>query len=94
MLPYQSARYLFAIVVILLIPFVAMQFTDEVDWSLGDFMVAGLMLGGFALFYEVFKSLVPSQKSRNYFIVLLVLIFLLLWAEMAVGIFGSPIAGS
>ena len=35
-----------------------------------------------------------SKKSKRLIIVLVLIILLLLWIEMAVGIFGSPIAGS
>jgi len=94
MLPYQPARYLIAIVVILLIPYTAIQFTDQVAWSLGDFVVAGALLGTFALFYDLIRKQIPSKKSRIYIVTLLALTFILVWAEMAVGIFGSPIAGS
>jgi hypothetical protein len=32
-------------VVLLLIPLIAMQFTNEVNWTLFDFVVAGFILG-------------------------------------------------
>ena len=35
--------------VILLIPLLAMQFTDEVDWQIGDFLIGGLLIFGFGL---------------------------------------------
>ncbi len=44
---------LLVIVFILLIPLVAMQFNDEVDWSLGDFILAGVLLIGAGLLYEL-----------------------------------------
>jgi hypothetical protein len=34
---------------ILLLPLVAMQFTDEVDWGVADFVSAGVLLGGSGL---------------------------------------------
>jgi hypothetical protein len=34
---------------ILLLPLVAMQFTDEVDWGVADFVLAGVLLGGSGL---------------------------------------------
>lgn len=34
---------------LLLVPLVAMQFTDEVDWGGGDFVVAGGLLFGVAM---------------------------------------------
>jgi hypothetical protein len=37
---------------ILLLPLVAMQITDEVDWGVADFVLAGLLLGGTGLLLE------------------------------------------
>ena len=75
---------------LLLIPLVAMQFTDQVDWSFGDFLVmAGLL---FSLTMAV--AVVRQKAQRIGLIALLLLIFLLIWAELAVGIFGTFLAGS
>ena len=41
-----AVRVALATALILLVPLVAMQFTDEVDWALADFVVAGALLGG------------------------------------------------
>jgi hypothetical protein len=38
---------------VLLVPLVAMQFTDEVDWSVGDFVFAGALLVGTGLLIEL-----------------------------------------
>lgn len=42
-------RVALATALILLVPLVAMQITDEVDWSLADFVLAGALLGGTGL---------------------------------------------
>jgi hypothetical protein len=79
---------------ILLIPFIAMRFTSEVNWSLFDFVVAGTLLFGTGLTIEL---LIRNVKKINYRIALIVAILLallLVWAELAVGIFGTPFAGS
>lgn len=79
--------------VVLLIPFLAMQFTDEVQWSLFDFIVAGILLFVFLLLGTLLLQL--KQKSLKYAaVVLLIIIFTLLWLELAVGLFGTPISGS
>lgn len=85
---------LLIVVFILLIPFVAMQFTNEVTWDLFDFVVAGVLLMGTGLMIEL---AIRSIKNKNTRIAMIAAIFFglfLLWAELAVGIFGSPIAGS
>jgi hypothetical protein len=51
---YRSAvRVALATAFILLVPLVAMQITDEVDWSLADFAAAGALLGGTGLLLEL-----------------------------------------
>lgn len=77
-----------------MIPLIAMQFTLEVVWTPMDFLIAGVLLlcAGFALVY-LWKKLAQSNY-RLYIIVGLILLFLMLWAELAIGIFGSPIAGN
>lgn len=79
--------------IVLMIPLIAMLFTDEVDWGLGDFVVIGSLLIGTGLMYELIASKV-SPKYRVLVAVVLLAALLLTWAELAVGIFGSPIAGS
>lgn len=45
--PYRPAvRVALVTALILLVPLVAMQVTDEVNWSLADFVLAGALLGG------------------------------------------------
>ena len=79
---------------LLVLPLVAMRFTAEVRWSVGDFVVMGLLLFGLGLSIElVFKKIKSTSKRWSYLGAVL-LIFLLIWAELAVGIFNSPWAGS
>ncbi len=80
-------------VIILLLPLIAMQFTDEVNWTLPDFVVAGVLLLGTGLMCEL---VIRKVKNINYRIAICVaplLILLLIWAELAVGIFGTPFSG-
>jgi len=79
---------------LLLIPLIAMQFTTEVKWEFPDFIVAGILLlvFGFSIAFAMRRIKKPKIKIAT--VSLIVLILLLLWAEMAVGIFGSPLAGS
>lgn len=79
---------------ILLIPLVAMQFSEEVKWTLSDFIVAGALLltAGFCL--DLILRKVGTRKNRILLAVLLLLVVLLVWAELAVGIFGTAFAGS
>jgi hypothetical protein len=79
---------------ILLIPLIAMLFTDEVAWSAADFAVAGVLVFGTGLIYEFGVKKIKSRNFRTIVGIALAIGFLLVWAELAVGIFGSPFAGS
>lgn len=85
---------LLAAAALLLIPFVAMQFTPEVQWSGFDFVVAGVLLLGTGLLIEGVLRLVKKLSHRILLCAGVLLCLLLIWAELAVGIFGTPLAGS
>lgn len=79
---------------ILLLPLVGMIFTSEVDWGLLDFVIMGILLFGTAFIIDlIFKKVRTTEKRIIYAAVILGVLFLI-WAELAVGIFGSPFAGS
>lgn len=82
------------VLALLSIPLIAMQFTDEVQWELGDFILMFILLSsaGFAIAIVINK--VKTNPMRFFIIVAVLLALILLWMELAVGIFGSPIAGS
>lgn len=82
------------IAIVLAIPAVAMQFTNEVRWSGSDFiaMAVLLLVAGFAIEF-VLRTVVRSVH-RLALVAAILLAFLLIWAELAVGIFGTPLAGS
>ncbi|WP_235938514.1 hypothetical protein [Chitinophaga solisilvae] len=79
---------------LLLIPLAAMQFTGEVNWSLTDFIVAGALLLGTGLLCELVMRKVKKTGYRVAFIIAILGTLLLIWIELAVGIFGSPVAGN
>lgn len=85
---------LLTIAVLLCIPLIAMQFTNEVVWTLSDFIIAGILLLGTGIVIEVVARNVKDKRTRIGMIIGTLIVLFLVWAEMAVGIFGSPIAGS
>ena len=87
-------RILYIVGTILLIPLIAMQLTNEVNWSLFDFIIMGAMLTITGLLGEIIFKKVKKNKHRVALYVVVAIIFLLIWAELAVGIFGTPFAGS
>lgn len=83
-----------AVPLLLLIPFVAMQFTDEVNWTLSDFVIMGILLLSTGAVMELVIRKVKKMEHRIAFAVAVLAAFLLIWAELAVGIFGTPFAGT
>ena len=74
-------------VALLALPAVAMQFTDEVAWTAGDFLVFGAMLAIAGLLIELVVRIARTVGWRIAGIALVALGFLLVWAELAVGLF-------
>jgi uncharacterized membrane protein YgdD (TMEM256/DUF423 family) len=87
-------RILMGTAAILLVPLVAMRFTREVNWGLLDFAVAAVLLAGAGSLYVLLTHKLRTAPQRRLIGGGLLLTLLLLWAELAVGVFGSPIAGS
>jgi len=83
-----------AVPILLLIPFVAMQFTDEVVWTSLDFVVMGILLLSTGLLCELVLRKVIKIKYRIVLCIAILVGFLILWAELAVGIFGTLFAGN
>ena len=79
---------------LLLIPLIAMQLTSEVNWSFFDFIIMGTLLTITGLLIGIILKKVKSYKYKKVLIVTILLIFLLIWAELAVGLFGTPFAGN
>ena len=78
---------------LLLIPLIAMQLTNEVNWSFFDFIIMGALLTITGILIGVILQKVKNSKSRLILIITIVMMFFLIWAELAVGLFGTPFAG-
>ncbi|MFC5269902.1 hypothetical protein [Adhaeribacter terreus] len=85
---------LLTVAFILAIPLVAMQFTNEVNWNILDFVVMGVLLTGTGLMVELVIRKIRKPENRFILIVVILALLFLIWAELAVGIFGTPFAGS
>ncbi|MFZ9055679.1 MAG: hypothetical protein ACO2ZL_07730 [Flavobacteriales bacterium] len=79
---------------LLLVPFVASLFTDEVQWSGLDYLIMGVMLLAVGSGIQWVLQKFQNRRNRLIGVGLVVLLFLLVWAELAVGVFGTPFAGS
>ena len=84
----------FAPLALLLIPLIAMHYSDEVHWTLIDFAIMGVLWLVAGMWTQRVVKRVKSFPRRATYIILVILLFLLVWAELAVGIFGSPLAGN
>jgi len=81
--------YWSAAAILLLIPWIAMRFTDEVVWTAFDFFVMGALLAGVGLAFELAERLSSNAAYRRAVGIALAAAFLLIWVNGAVGIIGS-----
>lgn len=79
---------------LLLIPLIAMQFDSGVGWDLTDFIIMGFLLLFTGLAVELVLRRFKSTQNRFLVCGAVLFVVFLIWAELAVGIFGSPFAGS
>lgn len=94
MIGRRLLNILIIVLVALSIPLIAMQFTSEVNWQLNDFVIMGVLLFAVAFLVDLFWRSLKNKKYRWIAIAILIILFLLIWGELAVGIFGTPFAGS
>ncbi len=81
------------VVLILSIPMTLMLLENNVDWELADFILAGIVLFGVGMTIDYISRKLANHKYKTLIIISIIILLLLLWAELGVGIFGSPIAG-
>ncbi len=74
---------------ILMLPLVAMQLTDEVNWDVADFAFAGALLIGTGITYELAVRKTGNTAYRAAVGVALAAAFILVWVTGAVGIIGN-----
>lgn len=82
-------RVVLATAFILLLPLLAIQFTDEVVWDLTDFVVAGVLLFASGLTYELVAKKMCSTAYRSAVGVAVATALILIWINLAVGIIGK-----
>ena len=83
---YRWAAFIFGS---LCIPLLAMQFTEEVQWSPSDFLIMGGALAFIAFAYEFISRKSEKRFYRIASAIGLAGAFLLFWVNAAVGIIGS-----
>ena len=80
--------------ILLALPALAMLLTSSVAWTAADFIVAALLLGSVTLMADITLRKVRSRRTATLLIGVLFMAVLVVWIELAVGLFGSPLAGS
>jgi hypothetical protein len=78
-----------AIIVLLLVPMIAMQFNTGVNWGPLDFAVAAALLGGAAFSYELLASRRSALSYRIGVGIAVLSSLFLVWANLAVGLIGD-----
>lgn len=74
---------------LLLLPLIAMQFSEEVAWTLSDFIFAGVLIFGTGLAYIFVTHRSKTMIFRIAVGFALFSGFFLIWSNLAVGLIGS-----
>ncbi len=85
----RLALWALGVALLLSIPLVAMQFTDEVKWDSFDFLLMGSVLMAIGVVYELIARRSSKSVYRAAFGIGLLGAFLLFWVNGAVGIIGN-----
>ena len=91
----KTQKVLFSVIMLIL----AIPFVEQLDgkaafnWSILDFTITFIMLSVFGFGLEIGLRKLSSQRVKLMVALSVTFIFILVWAEIAVGIFNSPIAG-
>lgn len=88
----KFVKYAIILVGLLLIPLVGTLLSNEVNWSGFDYLIAAIFLIIVFIGIEVITKYAAGKKLI--WILILCLVMLLVWLELAVGIFNTPFAGS
>jgi len=64
------------------------------NWSLFDFIIASFLFGLLFLGIRGVLRRVKTPWKRRFSLLIVLIIFVLIWGELAVGLFGSPFAGN
>ena len=89
----RSIRVFFPLL-LLLIPLIAMEFSDQVRWNRFDFLLMGSLLLLVGLGIHLILNKVKRVSYRLLYLTFITIVFLLIWVELAVGIFGLPFSGN
>ena len=81
-------------VILLLIPLIAMQLSNDVQWKTSDFLMAAILLLSAGIATDLIIRKVQKKESKIVLILAILVIIAIIFIELAVGLFDSPFAGS
>jgi hypothetical protein len=87
------SKKVFSPLLVLLLPLIGVILFD-LDWNIFDFLIMGLLILFFSIAINLILNHLNSSKLRLILVLMSVILFLLIWAELAVGVFGTPFAGT
>jgi hypothetical protein len=90
----SSLKLLGITLLLMLIPLMANWLNNEFHWKFGDFILMGAMIYGLGLISLILMNVIKNKILRWIVTGLFFLLFLLIWVELAVGIFDTPFGGS
>ncbi len=76
---------LLSLVIFLLIPLIAMQYTTHINWDVVDFCIMAILLISMGSLLVLVIKIIPL-KYRKFVVSVIVLGFLTIWVELAVGV--------
>lgn len=79
---------------LLTVPLLAMQFSADMHWDWFDFAVTGVLLAATGCMYVAVARTVSNRRRRALIGVALAVALLVVYLELAVGVFGTALGGS
>ena len=79
---------------LLIIPLLGILLTNVVEWGVFDFLLMGSLLLVLGIAINLTLLNIKYFNKRIAIIFFIILIFLLIWVELAVGVFNTPFAGT
>jgi len=61
--------------------------SEEFQWDIGDYMIAGLMLNILGIVLLIIHRYIDNKQLRFSVLAITIVAFILMWVELAVGIF-------
>lgn len=90
----RLAIVLIIVAALLLVPLIAMLFTNEVKWDILDFAIAGALLFSTGLIGDFIITNIRQRWQRIVLVIILLIILLFIWMHLAVGIFTLSFGGT